>query len=88
MDQRDIELSKLNFLLENLYALVLQGLGATPDDVETLATEMVNQCRLPASTFGAAISREELLQGQEMLAQRLDLFFAGVRQRISTDRGL
>jgi len=87
MDQRDVELSKINFLLENLYAIVFRKLGATADDMEGVATEMVRQASLPASTFGREMPPEEMRQYQEMLAQRLDIFFAAVRQRLASDQG-
>lgn len=81
-----IELSKINFLLENLYALVFRELGADPEDIDGVADEMRRQISLPASTYGGAPTQEELRQFQEIAAQRLDMFFAGVRSRLRSDQ--
>ena len=77
-----VELSKINFILENFVALILHRFGAGVDDVDALADEMRRQAtELPGTAYG----RGSLDQGRytELLGQRLDMFWAGVRDRIA-----
>ncbi len=78
-----VELSKINFVLENLYALTLHRFGASADDVDDLADEMRRQfTELPATTYGEQQSPEAEAEWRERGGDRLDRFFAGVRHRI------
>ncbi len=78
-----VELSKLNFLLENLYALVLREAGAGADDVLSVADEMRRQATdLPGTSYGPKPSPEKQQQFSELLGHRLDMFWAGVQERM------
>jgi len=81
-----VEFSKINFLLENLYALVLRELGASHEDVPRLVDEICRQAELPATIFGETPSEEEMAAMQEQLSLRLAMFFSGVRERLRSDR--
>lgn len=52
MRAMEIEVSKINFLLENLYAVNFRNHGATPDDVDGVSDELCRQALLPATTYG------------------------------------
>lgn len=83
MDSVSLEISKINFLLENLYAITFRDHGADADDVHRIADEMRRQfTELPASAYGWSPTPEELRQYAEAAAQRMDLFFAAVRDRL------
>ena len=86
MDEAQIalgaELSKINCLLENLYALTLRNMGASHDEVPHLAEEIVRQFELPAIVYGQGESSEELAAIQELASHRLTMFFSGVRTRL------
>lgn len=78
-----VELSKLTFIVENLYALVLRDFGADESDVDRLADEMRRQATaLPARTYGPEASPDRQREYLELLAHRLDSFWSGVRERI------
>jgi len=76
-----VELSKINFLLENLYAMTLKNHGAALSDIDDLADEMSRQAMLPPTIYGSAPAPTEIQAAQEMLAHRLAMFFAGVKDR-------
>lgn len=81
------ELSKINFLLENLYALVLRDAGATHDDVSDVSDEICRQASLPGHVYGAD-DPEALAAHAELVEQRIATFFARVRDRMqSADEG-
>ncbi len=82
----EVEFSKINFLLENLYALVLRELGANHEDVPRLAEEICRQATLPATVYGAETSEEQLAALQELSSHRLAMFFARVRDRLRSDQ--
>lgn len=83
-----VEISKLTFLVENLYALVLRELGAEEHDVDRLADEMRRQATaLPARTYGPQSSPQRQREHLELLAHRLDSFWSDVRERIRSDQG-
>lgn len=84
MHRTSIELSKINFLLENMYAVSLRDHGAGPEDVDDLSDEMCRQALLPATIYGADQGPEHLQQFQELLGHRLAMFFAGVRKRLES----
>ena len=87
IERISIELGKINFLLDSLYALVLRDMGATAADIGPLADEMRRQAtELPATVYGQQPSPERLRQHTELLAARLDQFFVGVRKRLETDQ--
>ncbi len=85
MDAVDVELSKINFLLEILFAVVLRNDGIDPDGVAALADEVRRQAtELPQTTYGQEPTEQQRLQHTELLAQRLDMFFSGVRYRVQS----
>lgn len=90
MDDRDIsvEISKINFLLENLYALYLRDMGVSHDQIPAFADEMVRQAVLPGTTYGpGSLSKEEQEARQDLLEHRLAMFASGVRDRLASDQG-
>lgn len=80
----EIEVSKINFLLENLYALRFNDHGASPTDVDDFSDEVCRQAMLPATNYGPGQDPEYMQQFQEMLAHRAAMFFAGVRKRVAS----
>lgn len=86
MDETSIEISKINFILENLVAMWLHNNSADAVfDCEQLAEEMHRQFTdLPSRTFGMQMSPEQIQQAQEFSGQRMDLFWSGVRDRLRT----
>lgn len=89
MDADDLrhvaEISKINFLLENLYGLVLREIGASHEDIPRLTDEICRQAMLPGSTYGPAGTPEETSAQTELVAHRLAVFFSGVRDRLRSD---
>ncbi|MGE4321951.1 MAG: hypothetical protein AB7E60_02855 [Sphingobium sp.] len=83
----EAEISKINFLLENIYAVSMRSHGASPSDVDGISDEMCRQCEQNAGTsYGADLSREEMQRQQEMLSHRIAMFFSGVRERLQSDQ--
>ncbi|MDF0543363.1 hypothetical protein PX699_13475 [Sphingobium sp. H39-3-25] len=83
----ETEISKINFLLENLYAVSFKGHGLTASDVDDVAGEMCRQCEQnPGTSWGAQLSQAEMQQQQEMLSHRIAMFFSGVQHRLRTDQ--
>lgn len=80
------ELSKINFLLENLYARTLVNHGYCPDDVEDLADEMCRQAQLPGTRYGS-VDEEFEAEQRDLLEQRLAMFFSQVRDRVKQAQG-
>lgn len=76
------ELTKVNFLLENLYALVLRDAGATHDDVPDLSEEICRQARLPAQVYGPEDDADSRAAHADLVEQRIASFFARVRDRM------
>ena len=76
------ELSKINFLLENLYALTLHRLGASHDEIPDLADEMARQFDLPGSVHGSGEDAAELAAIHDLASHRLTMFLSGVRDRL------
>lgn len=77
------ELSKINFLLENLWAMILQQHGATPEEVSGLADEACRQFETLAGTrHGGDFAEGEAAVVREIGGQRLAMFFAGVQARL------
>jgi len=76
------ELTKINFLLENLYAVFLHGAGATHDDVPDLSDEVCRQARLPGQTYGPEDNAEQLAALYELVEHRIASFFARVQDRM------
>lgn len=82
----EVEISKLNFLLENLYAISFNDHGETPEKVDEISEEMCRQALLPATSYGREVDAAALQEFQEMLAHRLAMFFARVRHRVAQER--
>lgn len=80
----EIEVSKLNFLLEGLYALRFTDHDADPSDVDAASDEFCRQAMLPPSSYGPDQDPEYMQQFQEMLSHRLAMFFSGVRKRVES----
>ncbi len=76
------ELTKINFLLENLYALHLRDAGVTHEDVPDLSEEVCRQARLPAQTYGPDDDQEGLAALSELVEHRIATFFARVQDRM------
>lgn len=76
------ELSKINFLLENLYALQLRGMGATHEQIPDLAEEMVRQANLPGTVYGTDHEDGATDAIRELSAHRIAMFFVGVQERL------
>lgn len=81
-----VEISKTNFLLENLYAAWFKEHRASPADVDRFSDEACRQAMLPATHYGGEADPKATAQMQELLSLRLEMFFAGVRRRLETDR--
>lgn len=82
------ELTKINFLLENLYALCLRDAGATHEDVPDLSEEICRQARLPAQSYGPDDDAVRNAAFSELVEHRIATFFARVQDRMrSTDEG-
>jgi len=82
----EIEVSKINFLLENLYAINFRDHGADPSDVDDVSDELCRQALLPPTTYGKGADPEYMQQFQEMLSHRIAMFFAKVRQRVEGEQ--
>ena len=76
------ELTKINFLLENLYALVLRDAGASHEDVPDLADEVCRQASLPADVYGPNDDAEAIAALSELVEHRIASFFARVQDRM------
>lgn len=76
------ELTKINFLLENLYALQLRDAGVTHEDVPDLADEVCRQAALPPQVYGPEDDPEGLAQLSELVEHRIAAFFARVQDRM------
>jgi len=77
------ELSKINFLLVNLYAMYLRDVGATHGDVPALSAEMVRQAGLPGTSYGGpANDTDETDAIRQLCNERLATFFDQVQERL------
>lgn len=75
------EFSKINFLLENLYAVYFRDVGASHEDIPDLSDELCRQALLPGTPYGPG-SAEDLEAQHELVAHRIAMFFARVRDRM------
>jgi hypothetical protein len=80
----EIEVSKVGFLLEGLYAMHFSAHGADFSDVDETSDEFCRQAMLPPSIYGPDQDPAYMQQFQELLAHRIAMFFAGVRKRLET----
>lgn len=81
--QMGAEISKINFLLENLYAMVLRDAGATHREIPALSAEMVRQSNLPGTSYGGpANDTEETDAIRQLSSERIATFFQHVEQRL------
>lgn len=83
----EAEFTKINFLLEALWAHALVSHGASPPDVDALAKELQRQMlTLPGtlSSGGPAPANDEIVT--EMAAARMARFFDGVQARVKSAR--
>lgn len=76
------EISKINFLLENLYAIVLRDAGASHADIPELAEEVVRQAGLPGTVYGSGTDPETTAAIREMVGHRIAMFFSQVQERL------
>lgn len=82
------ELTKLNFLLEALWANVALNHGASPDDVDALGAELLRQfSTLPAQSTAAQPEPANDTDLRDLAAQRLQTFFRRLRARVETVQG-
>lgn len=78
-----VEISKINFLLENLYAISMRNAGIDADGVEVVADEMRRQATdLPAKSYGPEPTPKAQREYMELLGHRLDAFWSGVQERL------
>lgn len=82
IDPASVEFTKINFLLENLYALYFRDMGVTHDRIPELSDELVRQAGLPGTRWGGEISEEDAQASQELLELRLAMFCAQVQERL------
>ena len=80
------EVSAVNFLLENLYAMYMPDRGATSAHVDEFAEEMLRQFALPGTTHGRA-TETQFREVQELATHRLEMFFARVKDRFKSAEG-
>ncbi len=76
------ELTKINFLLENLYALYLRDCGVSHTRIPHLADELCRQATLPAQVYGPDEDGEALRQLSELVEHRIASFFSRVQDRM------
>jgi hypothetical protein len=76
------ELTKLNFLLENLYALVLDDRGVRHEDIDELSEEVSRQASLPAHVYGPDSDPDDVAALSELVQHRIAMFFARVQSRM------
>lgn len=81
------EISKINFLLENIYAIHMRQAGVSHDAVPQIADEFCRQAMLPGTApYGSEPSEADRAAQQEIVAHRIATFFAGVQERLRTDQ--
>jgi len=83
-EEIEAEISKINFLLENLYAVSMRDHDLSPADVDGVAEELCRQAALPGTQWGPERSPEEQMRQQERVVLRIAMFFAGVRKRLAS----
>lgn len=76
------ELTKINFLLENLYAMFLRDAGATHEDVSDMSDEVCRQASLPAVVYGPEADPATAKAHAELVEHRLASFFSRVQDRM------
>jgi len=76
------ELTKINFLLENLYAMHLRDIGVTHEDVSDLSDEVCRQAALPPQVYGPDDDQEALRELSELVEHRIATFFGRVQDRM------
>lgn len=77
------ELTKINFLLENLYAMHLRDAGATHEDLSDLSDEVCRQAALPPTgIYGPEHNPEVAAAHAELVEHRIAAFFSRVRDRM------
>lgn len=76
------ELTKINFLLENLYALYLRDQGVSHDRIPELSDEMCRQAALPGQVYGPGDDAEALRDLSELVEHRIAGFFSRVQDRM------
>lgn len=79
----EAEFTAINFLLQNLYAIVLKAHGASPDDLDAFSDEMLRQFETLPSTGGEDDETHVL---RETAANRIATFLAHVRARLESDQ--
>lgn len=87
-DMVEAELTKINFILENLFAMVTVSHGATLQQFDGIAAEGMRQfCEMPGQTnTGApAPANDEIVS--DLAAERLATFFRRVRHRLEQAQG-
>lgn len=84
MDWEDVrmraEISKINFLLQNAYVMLMRNAGISHDEVPRFADDL---CRKVAegkmATYGQEPSEAERAVRSDLLEGRIAEFFAGVQ---------
>lgn len=76
------EITKINFLLENLYAFIHVREGGDAHGVDSFAEEALRQFNeLPVTQHGSGHGNGEAIH--ELASHRLEMFFAGLKRRVS-----
>ena len=79
------EFSKINFVLEALWANVLLNNGATPDGVDRLRDDLLRQfTTLPATSSNGGPAPANETTASDLAAKRIETFFGHVRARIQS----
>ncbi|MEO6153008.1 MAG: hypothetical protein ABIT09_10845 [Croceibacterium sp.] len=77
------ELTKINFLMENLYALALRANYGSQSTIDEMVGKSMSEFALPVTMHGSG-SVENLAAMQKLAAQRLAMFFARVKDRMNS----
>ncbi len=78
-----VEITKINLLLETLFALEFKRAGLSAEDIAQIADNTMRHVTgTPATAYGPEPSPEEAAQETELLVHRLDDFWANVSARV------
>ena len=84
----EAEFTKINFVLEALWANVMVNHGASPKDVDELRDILLRQFReLPATNLQGEQVPPSSSPVSKAAAVRIETFFAHVRKRVETAHG-
>ncbi len=81
------ELSKINFVLEHMLAIMAKQAGVTHREFPAFADWMLRQAQMPPSVHGPVTSDADLQAVQDLLEHRLAQLLARVQGRLEQDQG-